>query len=206
MERRSNVHLATSSSSKLSRVLLSSFYPPITQNVSSLPITSLLDSRACAAFPHLYPSVSRLFAQICIPSYRVGNASISSPLAFVDGFATMNVMPSANPASWFFSKHTAHASWRAECDDMPNRGDGLICETDPIERVLDCRLHQAPMMEANAIVLLTQMESVEDPTSFLSCVVLLRVVRYSTLEGPTAVSKKNAGWRRRGFRKSLRLE
>lgn len=29
MERRSDVHLATSSSSKLSRVLLSSFYPPI---------------------------------------------------------------------------------------------------------------------------------------------------------------------------------
>jgi len=46
--------------------------------------------------------------------------------------------------------------------------------------------------------LVTQTESVEDPTSFLSCVVLLRVVRYSTLEGPTAVSKKNAGWRRRG--------
>lgn len=60
---------------------------PITQNVSSLPITSLPDPRACAAFPHLYPSVSQLFAQICIPSYRVGNASISSPLAFVDGFA-----------------------------------------------------------------------------------------------------------------------
>ncbi len=31
-------------------------------------------------------------------------------------------------------------------------GDGLFCETDFIERVLDCRLHQAPMMEANAIV------------------------------------------------------
>ncbi len=83
-------------------------------------------------------------------------------------------------------------------------GDRLFCETDFIERVLDCRLHQAPMMEANAIVLLTQMESVEDPTSFLSCVVLLRVVRYSTLEGPTAVSKRNAGRRRRrDFRKSF---
>ena len=52
--------------------------------------------------------------------------------------------------------------------------------------------------------LVTQTESVKDPTSFLSCVVLLRVVRYSTFEGPTAVSKKNAGRRRRrDFRKNF---
>jgi hypothetical protein len=51
--------------------------------------------------------------------------------------------------------------------------------------------------------LVTQTESVEDPTSFLSCVVLLRVVHYITLEGSTAVSGKNTGRRRRDFRKSF---
>ncbi len=115
MERRSDVHLATSSSSKLSRVLLSSFYPPISLPSDHpeclVPYHYLLTGpKSLRSLSSSLSLVSRLFAQICIPRYRVGNASVSSPLPCVDGFATMNVMPSANPASWFFSKHTAHAS------------------------------------------------------------------------------------------------